>query len=141
MNAQFTVPGEPVGKGRPRISTVHGFVMTFSPEKTVDFETMVAWEFRHQCRDAWFEQGVHVGIRVDAYMGIPKSAARKKRQLMLTGEIRPAKKPDASNILKAVEDGLNGVAYHDDAQIVEAEVRKYYSDDPRTEITLWRVDG
>lgn len=29
-------------------------------------------------------------------------------------------KPDASNIIKLVEDALNGIAYHDDSQIVAA---------------------
>ena len=38
----------------------------------------------------------------------------------------PAKKPDADNILKAVCDALNGFAWKDDAQVIEAHVRKVY---------------
>lgn len=50
--------------------------------------------------------------------------------------IRPTKKPDWDNIGKIVTDALNGVAYHDDAQIVDAQVRKFYSKDPRVEIII-----
>ena len=34
--------------------------------------------------------------------------------------------PDVDNILKIVLDGLNGVAYADDSQVVEAACRKHY---------------
>lgn len=37
-------------------------------------------------------------------------------------------------------DALNGVAYTDDAAIVEANIKKYYSNDPRIELTLEDVE-
>ena len=43
---------------------------------------------------------------------------------MLNGELLPAKKPDIDNIVKAVLDALNEVAYRDDTQVVELQVRK-----------------
>lgn len=42
-------------------------------------------------------------------------------------------------VSKVVGDALIGVAYHDDSQIVYAEVNKYYADRPRTEIRLWNI--
>jgi Holliday junction resolvase RusA-like endonuclease len=55
---------------------------------------------------------------------------------MKNREIRPTKKPDADNILKAVLDALNGLAYNDDSQIVSARIEKLYSDNPRVEIVI-----
>lgn len=69
-------------------------------------------------------------ITVEARFQIPKSASKKKRADMLAGSILPTKKPDLSNVLKAVEDGLNTIVFSDDAQIVEAFARKIYSDTP-----------
>ena len=46
---------------------------------------------------------------------------------METGEILPCKKPDVSNIAKAVEDALNGLVYEDDAQICSLTVSKCYA--------------
>lgn len=56
---------------------------------------------------------------------------------------RPA---DASNLLKLVEDGLNGVAYEDDAQIVDVEVQRLVAwtrAEERTEVEVgpWEGDG
>lgn len=57
-----------------------------------------------------------VGLRVLAFKPL-KSVKR--------GEQRPfIEKPDTDNIAKAVMDGLNGVAYDDDAQVVELHVKK-----------------
>lgn len=75
-------------------------------------------------------------MRIVAYFPIPKSTSKKKRQLMLEGQIRPTKKPDFDNIGKIVCDALNTVAYHDDVQIVDAQVRKFYSEEPRVVVTI-----
>ena len=80
-------------------------------------------------------------LEVDAFFGSPKSASKKKRALMEAGKIRPiVRNGDADNVLKTVADGGNGVAYDDDAQIVETECRKFYSERPRTEIRIMRID-
>jgi Holliday junction resolvase RusA-like endonuclease len=63
--------------------------------------------------------GVPVAIKVEAYTPPPK-----KYPKYLPEWLRPrvpfVTKPDASNILKSVEDGLNGIAYIDDSQIIAA---------------------
>ena len=60
-------------------------------------------------------------------MPIPKSYSKKRTEACLNGSEQPIKKPDASNILKSVEDGLNGVVYKDDSQIINIHVTKVYS--------------
>jgi Holliday junction resolvase RusA-like endonuclease len=46
---------------------------------------------------------------------------------MEKGYIKPTKKSDADNIAKIVLDSLNKIAYYDDAQVVELEVKKIYA--------------
>ena len=47
-----------------------------------------------------------------------------------------AKRPDSDNIVKAVLDGLNLIAYHDDAQVWAHNVRKVYSEHPGVTVML-----
>ena len=60
----------------------------------------------------------------------------KKRELMLNRTIRPIVKCDWDNIGKIVCDALNGIAYHDDKQVVDGQVRKFYSEQPRVVVTI-----
>ena len=55
---------------------------------------------------------------------------------MMCHAIRPMKKPDNDNVVKIIQDALNLVAYHDDVQIVDCQLRKFYSDRPRVEVTI-----
>ena len=55
----------------------------------------------------------------------------QKAELARDQKIRPTGKPDIDNIIKAVLDGLNGVAFKDDAQVVFISAQKLYSDTPR----------
>jgi Holliday junction resolvase RusA-like endonuclease len=140
MKVKFTVPGEPQGKGRPIFSTFGGDVSARTPTKTVEYENLIRKMYRVSCLGRCFPEGEMLDLRVVAYFTIPASASRKKREAMLSGTIRPTKKPDADNILKAVADSLNKFAYHDDAQIVDTQLRKFYSSDPRVEITIRSVN-
>ena len=78
-------------------------------------------------------------VRIIAYYAVPRSASKKKRQEMLDGAIRPTKKPDLDNVCKIVCDSLNGIAYHDDAAIVDCQVRKFYTENPRVDVIIRRV--
>lgn len=115
----------------------------FSPthrRRTVSYENLVRLEYRRQCNDFKFPKDTPLDVRITAYYGIPKSASKKKAQLMRERKIRPMKKPDFDNIGKIVCDSLNDIAYHDDAQIVDAQVRKFFSDDPRVVVTIQEAE-
>ena len=43
---------------------------------------------------------------------------------------------DGAALGKIICDALNGIAYRDDAQIVDALVRKFYSDTPRVIVEI-----
>lgn len=76
-------------------------------------------------------------MTLNVYVQIPKGTSKKKREQMLLGEIQPITRTgDIDNLFKAVADALNGVAYDDDSQIVEATVRKLYLDEAKAEVTI-----
>ncbi len=130
----FTVLGEPFGKQRPRHNRCTN--TTYTPAETKQHERQIALEYRKQCGSARFSKGTYVEMKINAYMKIPKSASKAARAKMIDGSVRPVVKPDWDNIGKLVADALNGLAYDDDKCIVDAQVRKFYSEQPRTEIVL-----
>lgn len=46
-------------------------------------------------------------------------------------------KPDVDNLIKFVTDALNGIYWKDDSQVTQVTAAKFYSDKPRTEITIY----
>lgn len=135
MNVYFEIPGEPQGKGRPRFTKVGGYVKTYTPEKTASYENLVKVEYQMKYHGQQFTD-VPLAMEIKAFYGIPKSASKKKREMMLTHLIRPTKKPDMDNVVKVIADSLNNLAYKDDTQIVECTVRKFYSEDPRVTVMI-----
>ena len=133
----FTVPGPPQGKARARtvINKNTGRSMSYTPDKTVLYENWIR-DLYLQSNSCLFNNKEMLAVRVLAYFAIPISTSKAKREAMLSGEIRPLKKPDGDNILKAVCDALNGVAYGDDSQIVDKAVHKWYSEQPRIEVAI-----
>ena len=71
-----------------------------------------------------------------AYYQIPKSVSKKKKKMMLDGDIRPMTKPDLDNIEKIIYDALNGIAYTDDSHIIAQRCAKFYSETPRVEVII-----
>ena len=139
MEVKFTVLGEPKGKGRPKFSRRGQYVQTYTPDATASYENLVKLEYERQCGGKQFSRDTPLEMRIMAYFSIPKSKSKKVKQLMRHKVLRPTKKPDIDNIVKIIADGLNGVAYYDDAQIVDASVRKFYSGKPRVVVTILEV--
>ncbi|WP_406565702.1 RusA family crossover junction endodeoxyribonuclease [Limosilactobacillus reuteri] len=68
------------------------------------------------------------------------SISKKERELRIAGAHRPIVKPDTDNYIKSTLDGLNGLLWEDDNQIVKIVAEKYYSDRPRIEIEVERLE-
>jgi Holliday junction resolvase RusA-like endonuclease len=81
-----------------------------------------------------------LAVTIEAIFGVAKSDSLKKRQAKLCGLLRPVKRPDFDNIAKIVCDALNGVAWHDDAQIVNAQVIKLYGVEPCVKVWISKED-
>ena len=119
----FKVPGKPHGKERPRVVNGHAY----TPEKTKAFEQAVAWAYK--AAGGKMMEG-YIEVNVTAFYDIPKNTSKKSRELMERGIILPMKKPDVDNVVKAVLDALNGIAYKDDNQVVRETGAKFYGKEP-----------
>lgn len=134
----FTVPGQPQGKGRPRIGKIGAHARMFTPAKTVAYEGLIA----HAAQVAManrlrFEEAVGVNLFIDCE--VPASWSQKKQRAALAGEVLPTSKPDVDNVVKAVFDGLNGVLWRDDVLVVDTRIRKRYSATPCVRVEVWSL--
>lgn len=136
----FEVPGTPRGKQRPRVVRQNGRTISFTPDQTVQYENLVRWCYKTAENSKRFPDDMPLKVIINAYYEIPKSASKKKRAQMITGEIRPTKKPDADNIAKIICDALNGIAYRDDAQVVTCIINKRYSEEPSVSVEIEEIE-
>lgn len=132
----FTVPGAPIGKGRPRVTTRGGkFATMYTPEKTVNYESLVS----HSAKVAMNGMALFDGpasVTLEIRCQVPASWSQKKRAQALAGQVYPTTKPDIDNVEKAIFDGLNGVVWRDDVQVVDVTKRKRYADTPGVVVTV-----
>lgn len=145
----FTVPGEPIAKARPKATTIGGFARMYTPKTTVRFEHLVRLAFVEEAERTNRKRASlgfptltfpvdeqMVQVEMTFALPIPKSMPKWRRAFALLGALQPTTKPDLTNLAKSVEDGLNGVAYRDDSQIVELTLRKVYTETPGTHVVL-----
>lgn len=123
MEFSFTVPGVPVGKGRPRFVKATG--RAYTPEKTASYESLIAYAASQAMLGAE-PISAPIGIKVQAVFPIPQSWSKKRK----TAAHWHTSKPDGDNILKAVGDALNGIVWTDDSQVARTTIAKVYGDVP-----------
>lgn len=123
---EIVVLGVPVAKGRPRFAKESGHVYT--PQKTRNFEAALKYAAEQVMGDK-IPLGGPLDLEIIVRLPIAKSWPKKKQAAARSGALRPTKKPDFDNYAKTV-DALNMVVWQDDGQVVEARVRKFYSDKP-----------
>lgn len=125
------VPGEAVPQGRPRFG--HG--RTYDPPKSRKYKEKVKCIARCNASESPTTHAVRLTLVI--YRGVPKSWSKRKAAQAIADKIRPTTKPDVSNVLKGIEDALNGVWYADDSQIVEYGLMgKWYAEEPRVYVRL-----
>lgn len=133
----FTVPGEPVAKGRARSFIRAGKVGHHTPAKTANYEGMVALA----AQQAMGGQPLLTGPLVLSFMAVfaaPKSWSKKRAELNETRPEPVIKRPDIDNLMKALADGMNGVVYADDSQIASLRhCEKVYGAKPSVVVKVW----
>jgi len=132
VTLNFTVPIPPEGKARPRVQK-NGIVYT--PAKTKTYENFIKGCYVENYGDFSFKD-TSIRIYVKAFMPIPTKFRKAEKEAALANVLKPIGKPDGDNILKAVLDALNQLAYDDDCYIYAISVIKEYSDMPRIEVTI-----
>lgn len=135
---QFVIEGKIKGKGRPRFSNYGKFGKAYTPADTASYENLIKVQFKITCGD-WFSE-LPLKMKITAIHGITKSTTKKDKAKMLSGELKPTKKPDADNIVKVICDALNGIAYRDDTQIVELEAKKVYGDQEKVVVEIEEIE-
>lgn len=133
---KFSVYGTPFGKQRPKFARKGKFTIAYTQEETVLHEEKVKVCFLDIAKGKKFTQKQPLDIRIIAYYPIPKRVSKKRLNEMLEYRMRPVVKPDLDNVAKLICDALNGLAWHDDNAIVDMQVRKFYSTQPRVEVII-----
>jgi Holliday junction resolvase RusA-like endonuclease len=132
----FTIPGEPIAKGRPRATTIHGSARLYTPKKTESYEGK-AGVYAVQAMAGRPPLQGPVALSFTAVFGIPKSwSGRRKTANNVMAEY-VTKKPDVDNLAKIIGDALNGITWIDDSQVVELRrCVKVYGDVPGVEVSI-----
>lgn len=139
---RFTVPGDPIGKQRPRVvKDGDGRSHAYTPKKTKSYEALIASMYEMQSNGRKWMNGEKIEMWICVYYRIPESYGKRRRSDIAAGIEAPTKKPDGDNILKAFQDALQGVAFTDDKQIIDSRVVKDYSDgDPYVFVSISEID-
>jgi len=103
VSLAFTVEGRPVPKGRPRFGNGHAY----TPAKTRAYENAVQWAAAAQL----------AGKPCPAF---PTGDVKLTITAYLFGKARP----DIDNVVKAISDALNSIAYTDDRQVAWIDARR-----------------
>lgn len=127
----LTVPGEPVGWGRPTpVAKLNGegvpFVMMVTQEQTRTAKAQVRRLFREKYPEHRPWTGP-VLLRFTAVFETPRSFNKALREAAARGTLYATKKPDKDNIEKLIKDALNGVVYADDQQVMGGGIKRYGS--------------
>lgn len=128
MGTRFTVCGKVCGKARPRV-TRYG---TYTPKASRDYEAAIGLAYI-EAGGKILEGAIEVTIEV--FRSLPKNRPKK-----IVSE-PDTFKPDLDNIIKAVLDGLNCIAWKDDNQVTRINAFKHPRErcKERIEVSVSRI--
>lgn len=135
------IEGVPVPKQRARHMRRGNFIATYDPQEKqkIAFRKALTQELFHskielEASNPRLE--TFFSIDLSFYLPTPVSSTNARKNANLWHIYYHMQKPDIDNLVKFVLDCANGILYFDDSQIIELSAKKYYSDNPRTEIKL-----
>jgi Holliday junction resolvase RusA-like endonuclease len=117
---EFVIPGKPYPLKRPRRASFGGM---FDPKENTEAKALVAQIARLAIR-----RPIEGPVVLCATFLFERPKSHYGKSLKASAPIFHTQRPDVDNLIKTVLDGLNGIAWKDDAQVVEVRGRKEWSD-------------
>lgn len=142
-----TIPGEPISGSQLKFNRKTGFAYRPDKHKQRIFEiyefTKRALENANVAMPA-FGRGVNVVFKCTLVFSHNKGHFGTGKNANVLKPSAPTfcqGRSDIDNLLKPLKDGLKGLVYHDDRQIVRYEaIEKRYGLSPATHISVWEVN-
>jgi len=106
MQIHFQVEGDPKGKGRPRFGRFGKFTRVYTDKRTLDYETLIK-SFAAEAMGSTDPLETPVSVFLYIRHAVPQSYSKKRTEAYL--------------------DGMNGVIFKDDTQVIDLHVKKVYS--------------
>jgi len=126
--SSFFISGAPVGKQSVRVTRRGGRSVSFMPTKTRKYMNRVASAFN--LTGAQMIIGA-VSLNITEYRNRPQyHYGTGRNEGLIKGQYKQVfctTKPDCSNTMKSIEDALNGLAWKDDAYVVDVTHCKRYA--------------
>lgn len=139
MKFEFDI--EPVEQARPRATRMGKGIRLYDPKKVSVFKQQLGMLAKQQMLDRGLEPyDGPLEVRMEFYRPVQTSVSKKERARRLSGVHRPTVKPDLSNYIKALEDGLNGILWVDDNLIVSLQAEKLYSELPHLVVEIRKAE-
>lgn len=121
-NVEFEIKIKPMGAVR---MTQRGKWVKPNAKRYLDYKQIIALETRKYFPQP-FEGPIEVSIQF--YLQPPKKIPK--------GRTGPTVKPDIDNLIKGVFDGMNKIAWNDDAQVIKVVSSKHYDHIPHISVTV-----
>ena len=119
----FFVPGKPVQQGSMRI--YNNRIVHTSANELKAWRELVGWKAK-EARVEFVPEHQPVKIELTFVFARPKSVKREY----------PTVFPDLDKLIRSILDGLTGIAYLDDAQVVAIHTEKIYGETPGVKISV-----
>lgn len=126
MTQTFYILGDPRPQGRPKFYRRGSFVGAYDPKESREYKTTLAAQVSSQNPEYIGEGAIY--LEAEFIFSRPKSLPKKVNDHV--------KKPDLDNLIKALKDGLTGIVWKDDSQIVQLTARKDYGDVPGIKVAV-----
>lgn len=140
---RFVIEGNPIPQKRHRTTTIGGYARQYDPQKKE--KERIKGIMTSLLKDWWDSDPNQTNklliadyylISFEFYLPYPKRFKLSNMNLNLWGLEPCNSKPDFDNLEKFVCDCANEILIKDDCQIIQGDVKKYYSSIPRTVINI-----
>lgn len=121
----FRVNGIPIPQGSMKV--INGRVLHSQGSALAVWRSLIGWEAKLAGASP---HKLPVRIKITFFMPRPKTVKR----------LYPSVAPDLDKLIRGVLDGLTGVAYEDDGQVIQIQAQKLYGAEVGAQIELETIE-